>query len=90
MLKFENGTYAEKTMSPLEASKAMLKPGTPLLIRIDGMGDWVQVLFIMNLLDKGIEVLGMFKGTVITSLSSKKTRIQVLDCDVTIYFEEKR
>ena len=89
MLKFENGTYAEKTMSPLEASKAMLKPGTPLLVNV-GEIKWIQALFIMNNPGSGIRILGMQNGSVITSLSSKKTRIQVLDCDVTIYFEEKK
>ena len=90
MLNFENGTYAEKTMSPLEASKAMLKPGTPLLVRVDGKGNWIQALFIMNNPGSGIRILGMLNGSVITSLAREKTRIQVLDCDVTIYFEEKR
>ena len=90
MLKFESDTCVEETMSPLEASKCCIKPGTPLLVHVDRMGDWIQALFVGSIQDSGIRILGVLNGTVISSLTGKKTRIQILDCDVNICFEEKR
>ena len=90
MLKFESNTRIGKTMSPPEASKCCINPGTPLLVHVDGMGDWIQALFIRSLPNSGIRILGMLNGTVISSLTGKKTRIQILDCDVNICFEEKK
>ena len=90
MLKFTNDTHAARQiMTPLAASRAKLKPGTPLLIQFDGIGGWLPALFVNSIYDSGIRILANFRGTPITALSSPENKVEVLKCNVTICFEEE-